>query len=96
MFVVIVDWTVSPEAAPEFAELLKVQARNSLELEDACRIFDVAQDPDQPGCFLLYELYDSAAAFEAHLASDHFKAFAPKADAVTIEKAVRTMVRIAG
>ena len=96
MFVVIVDWTVAERDAAAFAQLLKTQATNSLEREEACRIFDVAQDPSAPGNFMLYELYDTKAAFEAHLASEHFQAFAPQAETMTLEKTVRTMVRIAG
>jgi quinol monooxygenase YgiN len=41
--------------------------------ESGCRQFDVLVDPDRPERLLYYEVYDSAAAFEAHQQTAHFK-----------------------
>ena len=49
-------------------------AKVSRETEPGCRQFDVCVEADTGRTFL-YELYDDRAAFEAHLASAHFKAF---------------------
>ena len=95
MFVVIVDWRVAPEEADAFAALLEGQARASLSREPACRVFDVAQDPEDPGSFFLYEVYEDRAAFDLHLGTPHFAAFAKVADPVTLSKTVRVLTRIA-
>lgn len=50
-------------------------ARASREREPGCRQFDVCVTDDDPGRVFLYEIYDDRAAFDAHLASAHFKAF---------------------
>lgn len=76
MFAVAVTFWVAPERVSDFRALMIAQAKNSLALEPACRRFDVWTDPNQPTRFFLYELYDDAAAFDVHLASDHFKTFA--------------------
>ena len=75
MYVVTVNFVVSPEYVDQFREAMLVQARNSLLLEQECRVFDVCVDADDPQRIFLYEKYDSPDAFEAHLASDHFRSF---------------------
>ena len=75
MFVVTVTFVVSEQRQSDFLEAVRKQAANSLALETACSRFDVALDPDRPERVFLYELYRDRAAFDAHLASAHFKAF---------------------
>ena len=96
MFVVVVDFEVKREDAEAFRELVLAQARNSLELEEACHVFDVAQPPDEPERFFLYELYDDEAAFQAHLESAHFLDFNAKVEPMTVSKEVRTMDLVSG
>ncbi|MEM8870484.1 MAG: putative quinol monooxygenase [Pseudomonadota bacterium] len=95
MYVVLVDWTVSASDAPQFAALLAEQARNSLENEVDCHVFDVCSDPEAQGSFTLYEVYSDAAAFQVHLESAHMAKFAPQADALTLSKSVRILLRLA-
>ena len=40
-----------------------------------CRQFDVCVDPARDDRIYLYEVYDDEAAFQAHLASEHFHEF---------------------
>jgi len=94
MYVVIVNWAVSPQDRDAFAALLQKQAKTTLAAEPAARVFDICEDPDQPGAFLLYEVYDTAAAFQEHLASAHFATFAPLAEAMTLVKTVKVMHRL--
>lgn len=51
-------------------------APRSREDEQGGRRFDVCTDAGRPGVVYLYELYDDRAAFDTHLASARFKAFA--------------------
>jgi quinol monooxygenase YgiN len=75
MFVVTVLFKIKEERVMEFLPAMDYQAGVSLGREEGCRRFDVCLDPDDPTRVFLYELYDDKAAFEAHLETDHFKAF---------------------
>lgn len=77
MFVVVVFFDIKADRVDFFREAMVRQARRCLELEPGCRQFDVAQDPQVPTSFFLYEVYDDEAAFEAHKASQHFADFGP-------------------
>ncbi|MDQ6620734.1 MAG: antibiotic biosynthesis monooxygenase [Pseudomonadota bacterium] len=75
MHVVTVEFVVHPESIEPFMQAMLVNARASLEKEPGCTRFDVCVDPENPSHVFLYELYSDAAAFEAHLRTEHFKSF---------------------
>ena len=72
MYVVVVEFTIKPEFAGRFRKRVLQQARDSLELESECHVFDVCVDPAGDDCVLLYEVYSDRGAFDAHLKSSHF------------------------
>ena len=72
MFVVTVNFVIVPEHREEFAKAMYEQARNSLDLEADCYVFEVSVDTDNECSFFLYEKYTDAAAFDVHLESRHF------------------------
>ena len=94
MYVVTVLFTAKAAAVDTFREALIANARASRQREPGCRQFDVAVDPAQPARFYLNELYDDRAAFDAHLASEHFKAFDAQARDWVAEKVVQVFERI--
>jgi autoinducer 2-degrading protein len=73
MYVVVVSCEVRTEDLETFHRLLLENRAASL-AEPGCRRFDVCVSAD-PTRYLLYELYDDAAGFEAHLAAPHFATF---------------------
>ncbi len=75
MHVVTVTFEVNPEKASDFRQAVLAQARNSLRKEEQCRRFDVCINSDRPERIFLYEIYDNAEAFQAHVGSNHFKSF---------------------
>ncbi|NNE88355.1 MAG: antibiotic biosynthesis monooxygenase [Silicimonas sp.] len=75
MIAVCVTFDIKPEHLKAFLPLMHAQATNSLAQEPGCRHFDVCTDGDNKDRVFLYELYSDRAAFDAHLASDHFKTF---------------------
>ena len=85
-----VEFTVRPGAFCPFHELVTANAAASLRDEPGCRQFDVLVPDDGAGHDVaLYEIYDDAAAFDAHLQTRHFRDFdAASADLVE-HKAVR-------
>ena len=90
MFVVTVTFEAAPEHAEAFLARVRRQATDSLTRETGCLRFDVCTDPERPGRLFLYELYASRAAFDAHLASDHFRAFDREAAAWVTARTIET------
>ena len=94
LYIVTVEFVAQQEYAAAFRTAIVENARASREHERGCRQFDVALDPAQPATIFLYEVYDDRAAFDAHLATPHFRAF----DTLTIGwiavKSVRCYERI--
>jgi quinol monooxygenase YgiN len=74
VYVVTVLFEPKPERVEAFRAAMLANAKVSRETEPGCRQFDVCVEADTGRTFL-YELYDDRAAFEAHLAAAHFKAF---------------------
>ena len=74
-FVLIVEFDVKPEHLPQFNQLIAVNAAASVAEEPGCRQFDVLQTEDNPNRIVLYEVYDSAAAFQDHLGRKHTQTF---------------------
>ena len=94
MYVVAVEFVVQPARAEAFRTAMVANARTSRDLEPGCRQFDVCVSPDDPATIFLYELYADRAAFDAHLASEHFRAFDAAVRDWVLRKTVRTYERI--
>ena len=72
MYVVTVSFEIIPGQVDSFLPLIVKNARASRDLEPGCQQFDVCRRGDE---VFLYEVYDDRAAFDAHLGTDHFRAF---------------------
>lgn len=90
MYAVCVTFQIKEGMSDTFMPLMQIQAQNSLELEAACHRFDICTDPEKPDEVFLYEIYDDAAAFQVHLASEHFKAFDAAVQPLIADKMVCT------
>jgi len=95
VYIVTVEFTIEPQRFDQFLPLMLDNARRSREDEPGCRQFDVGVDDAQPAVVHLYELYDNRAAFDAHLASPHFVAFAAATTKMITARVIRTWRRIA-
>jgi quinol monooxygenase YgiN len=78
--IIYVEFTVKAAAVERFRALILENARLSLAREPGCQRFDVLIDAAAPRRIVLYEIYEDAAAFDAHMATAHYKAFAAAAD----------------
>jgi len=90
MFVVAVEFDIHEESVEAFKEAVLIQSKNSMEKEAACTRFDVCQDAAQANRFFLYEIYNDAAAFEAHRQTPHFADFSSKITDMVAEKFLQT------
>jgi quinol monooxygenase YgiN len=95
VYVVTVEFTIDPQRFDQFLPLMLVNAKRSREEAPGCRQFDVCVDDAQPCIVCLYEIYDDRAAFDAHLASAHFRSFAAATGAMITDRVIRTWRRIA-
>ena len=71
---IVVEFRIEPTFIEDFERAIAANATASRETEPGCRQFDVCRDPGDPQLFFLYELYDDAAAFDAHCRTGHFLA----------------------
>ena len=76
-----------------FLAAIITQGAVSLELEPGCLQFDICVDTADPDRFLLYEVYEDRAAFDAHLETPHF-AISQAAAAECVERAEPTVTSI--
>ncbi|MEL7152143.1 MAG: putative quinol monooxygenase [Pseudomonadota bacterium] len=90
MYVVAVTFQVHAAYAPAFLDAIRENAKQSLDVEPGCHRFDVAVGENGPETVFLYELYTDRAAFDAHLASAHFKAFDAQVAGWIASKQVKT------
>jgi quinol monooxygenase YgiN len=93
MLAIVVEFRIEPAFIEDFERAIVANATASREAEPGCRQFDVCRDPGDPQLFFLYELYDDAAAFDAHCRTAHFL----EMDALTVgwvqSKAVHRYLR---
>jgi (4S)-4-hydroxy-5-phosphonooxypentane-2,3-dione isomerase len=89
--VILVEFTVKPDAVGRFRELITTNATCSLSGEPGCRRFDVLSPGDEPGRVVLYEIYDDDRAFELHLATPHYKEFAAVAEPLIETRSIKKL-----
>ena len=73
-YVVQATWTATEESADAVRAALAELGPLSRQ-EPGCRLWIAHQEPDRPLVFELFEVYDDEAAYEAHGASEHFRAW---------------------
>lgn len=94
MYAVCVTFQIKPEQLEVFMPLMQQQAQNSLAQEAGCQQFDVCTDAARPNEVFLYEIYDDSAAFQLHLASEHFKTFDVAVADMLADKQVKTYTQV--
>jgi quinol monooxygenase YgiN len=70
-YVVAAHWRAKEGKADRLAELIEELAPPS-RAEPGNRFYQAQRAADDPQLFFLYEQYADAAAYEAHMASEHF------------------------
>lgn len=85
-FVVIAEFRVKPGAMDAFLAAAQDDASHSLADEPGCRQFDVVRPEGEGDAVLFYEVYDSRAAFDAHLETPHLARFRDAFPALIVEE----------
>ena len=88
-FAVTVAFQLVDGAEDEFRRLARENAWQSVRSEPGCRRFDVLT-ADRAGspAVLLYEIYDSRAAFADHIATEHYRRFEQLTSALVRKKTI--------
>ena len=87
-FVIIVDFKLKPGTRSAFRKLIDVNAATSVVEEPGCQRFDVLEPEGAADRIVLYEIYDSRADLDAHIATAHYKAFDEASAHLILEKTV--------
>jgi (4S)-4-hydroxy-5-phosphonooxypentane-2,3-dione isomerase len=93
MLALVVEFRIHAAHVEAFAAAISDNARASRETEPGCQQFDVCRDPADPTLFFLYELYDDAAAIDAHLRAPHFVEMDSATRGWVADKTVRRLHR---
>lgn len=84
MFSMLVTLQVRSDRRAEFREAIVANAEASVRHEPGCLRFDVCAVDGDEDRFVFYELYEDAAAFQAHRASPHFQQWRTVATEVVV------------
>ncbi|KAB8123540.1 antibiotic biosynthesis monooxygenase [Komagataeibacter medellinensis] len=91
---IVAEFRIAAEHRAHFLELCAYDSAHSVADEAGCQRFEAVSPSDDPQTIILLEVYDDEAAFEAHLATPHFKVFETGvkelgAELVSLRKAAR-------
>jgi len=75
LYINLVELDIVPAEIDKFMEAIKENGAAAVKKEPGCREFNVIVSEKDPHHVLLFEVYDNAAALEAHRATDHFKKY---------------------
>jgi quinol monooxygenase YgiN len=90
MFVNAVDIDVVPAEREKYLAAITENGAAAVK-EAGCRRFDILNLSSNTNHFLLYEVYDNEAAFQAHRATDHFKKYAATTANMVAKRDARQM-----
>ncbi len=93
MYIITVVFEIKPEFTQEWRSAIQIQAENSLKLEADCHQFDVCYDEENENLCFLYEKYTDRAAFDQHVASDHYAEFSKKVGPMIKSKEVEPWIQ---
>jgi len=93
-FVVIAEFEVPSTVRSEFLELGRFDSARSVADEAGCLQFDVMVSNEEPEKVVFYEVYEDRAAFDVHLTTPHYAAFAAGLERLgEVSKQVRFFTR---
>lgn len=75
LYVNAVDIDIVPGQIDNYLAALKENGAASVQQEPGCHAFEITVSQKDPNHVFIFEVYDNAAALEAHLATEHFKKY---------------------
>jgi len=90
----VVDLEIAPAELERFLTTLKENAAATIK-EPGCRRYDFMQSATNPLQILIYEVYENAAAVQAHRDTEHFKKYVAATKDMVLKRQSRPMVGLA-
>ena len=75
-FVLVVELEIDASQLEPFKAAIKENGETAVRVEPGCRGFSAVFEKDNPTRVRLFEIYENADAFKAHLETPHFKKYA--------------------
>jgi len=94
LLVMAVDYDVVPGQIDAFLAALKENGAASVK-EPGCRELNVAVSQKDPNHVFIFEVYDDAAAAQAHRETEHFKKYAAATKDMVAKREVRPLASVA-
>jgi len=91
MHVLLVHLRVKPEKAEEFIAMTRENVHETLKEQGVLR-FDLLHQTDDPGHFLLFEVYRQAEDHARHRETAHYKRWNAAAEPLMMEPRTRTIL----
>jgi len=95
LYINAVDLDINPGDIDKFLAALKTNGAASVKEEPGCREFNITVSQKDPNHVFIFEVYDNAAALDAHRATDHFKAYAAATKDMVAKRDARAMSSVA-
>jgi quinol monooxygenase YgiN len=89
-----VDIDVAPGQIDNYLAALKENGAAAVH-EPGCREFDITVSQKDPNHVLIFEVYDDAAALDAHRQTDHFKKYAATTKEMVAKRDARSFSAVA-
>jgi (4S)-4-hydroxy-5-phosphonooxypentane-2,3-dione isomerase len=90
LFIAAVEYDVVPGKVDDFLAALKENAAASVK-EPGCRELNVTVSQKDPNHVFIFEVYDNAAAAEAHAATEHFKKYKAATKDLVVKRQVQQL-----
>ena len=75
-FVLVVELEIDPAQLDKFKAAIKENGETAVRVEPGCKSFNAVFEKENPTRVRLFEVYENADAFKAHLETPHFKKYA--------------------
>ena len=95
LYVNAVDIDVVPGEINHYLAALEENGAASVKQEPGCHTFNITVSQKDPNHVFIFEVYDSAAALEAHRATDHFKKYAAATKDMIAKREARALSTVA-
>jgi (4S)-4-hydroxy-5-phosphonooxypentane-2,3-dione isomerase len=91
LYINAVEIDVLPGQIEKYVAAIKEVGEATIKTEPGCSEFDITISQKDPNHLLIFEVYDNAAVFDAHLRTDHYKKYAATAKDIVAKREVRPM-----
>jgi quinol monooxygenase YgiN len=94
LFIAAVEYDIVPGQVDNFLAALKENGAESVK-EPGCHELDIAVSQKDPNHVFIFEVYENAAAAEAHTATEHFKKYKAATTGMAAKREVRPLWSVA-